>query len=67
MKLLKAKEIIDLNIKEAGKRMPADCLDALKLGREAISRILSMRGYNINQAIMPLIGETRNETTKPKL
>lgn len=33
----KAIEILDLNIKEAGKKMPPDILDALKLGRQAVA------------------------------
>lgn len=36
MKIPTAIEILELNIKEAGKKMPPDTLDALKLGVEAL-------------------------------
>lgn len=43
MNLEKAKEIIDLNIKEAGKKMPPDVKTALILSSEADDRILKGR------------------------
>lgn len=39
----KAKEIIDLNIKEAGKKMPPDVKDALQLSSENLERLLYAR------------------------
>lgn len=58
MKPRKAKEILDINIKDAGKQMPDDCRTALIIGSDAIGRILIMRSYNIAQALLPLKGET---------
>ncbi|MBA7577013.1 hypothetical protein ES708_18859 [subsurface metagenome] len=43
MKLEKAKEIIDHNIKEAGNKMPPDVKMALQLSSEADARILLAR------------------------
>lgn len=43
MKLSTAKEIMELNIQEAGKKMPPDTLDALKLHVEAVKRELRNR------------------------
>ena len=57
MEPTKAREILDLNVKEAGSKMPPDTLAAVKMGSAAISRILTMRSYGINQAILPLPGE----------
>ncbi|MBA7682660.1 hypothetical protein ES703_91012 [subsurface metagenome] len=34
---------------------------AIQLGIESIKRLQFMRSYNINQAIMPLPGETKGE------
>ena len=45
MNLQTAKEIIDLNIKEAGNKMPPDTLEALKLNSEADDFIIRNRGY----------------------
>ena len=45
MNLLKAIEIGELNIKVAGKQMPADTLTALKILVEAGSRLLLARSY----------------------
>jgi len=58
LKLTKAIEILDLNIKEAGKKMPADTLDSLKLGVEALTVIGYLR--NAERPIRPplLSGET---------
>lgn len=43
MNLLKSREIIDLNIKEAGKKMPPDVKKALILAVEAEDRCLLAR------------------------
>jgi len=57
MKLEKAKEIVELNIKEAGNKMPPDCLAALKLENEATKRILdARRGFTLD-IIAKLPGE----------
>jgi len=53
MKLEKAKEIVELNIKEAGNKMPPDCRDALKLENEATKRILDARsGFTLDIAAL---------------
>ncbi len=39
----KAKEIIDLNITEAGKNMPPDVKDALQLSSENFERLIYAR------------------------
>ena len=57
MEPTKARQILDLNVTEAGSKMPPDTLVAVKMGSAAISRILTMRSYNIAQAILPLPGE----------
>jgi len=43
MKIQKAIEIIDLNINEAGSKMPQDVLIALKLSIEALQAVLRAR------------------------
>lgn len=43
MKIEKAIEILELNIKEAGKQMPPDCKNAVKLGIEAGKRVILYR------------------------
>lgn len=45
MNLPKAKQILELNIKEAGKQMPTDTLTAVKLGSQAISRLSLARSF----------------------
>lgn len=45
MKLSEAIEILDLNVEKAGKQMPPDTLQALKLGIEALERIQTARTY----------------------
>lgn len=47
MKLAKAKEILDLNIKEASKQMPPDTLQALKIASEGLNYILHLRAFSI--------------------
>lgn len=58
MKLTKSIEIIELNINIAGPKMPADCLDALKVNLEAAKRIQDGRakGYDYFGHLLP--GET---------
>lgn len=55
--LPEAKQILDLNLKEAGNSMPGDCYDAVEIASHAISRILTMRSEGIAQALLPLPGE----------
>lgn len=42
----KAKEIIDLNIKGAGAKMPPDVKKALTIGSEAIEEVMKARDGN---------------------
>jgi len=58
LKLVKAIEIGELNIKEAGKKMPPDTLDALKLLVEAGKYIIQHRGFLAAHRMPPLPGET---------
>jgi len=58
MKLPKAVEIGELNIKEAGKKMPPDTLDALKLLVEAGKREIEHRELDIDTRFGLLPGET---------
>lgn len=46
IKLAKAIEILDLNIKEAGKTMPPDCKLALNLAMESLVGLRSERFIN---------------------
>lgn len=58
MTILKAIEILDLNIREAGPKMPADVLAALNLSREALKwRALMEKDYG-SWCGPPLPGET---------
>ena len=50
MKLAKAREVLELNLKEAGRHMPADVRDALKLHLEASKRIEEIR---FNHCLIP--------------
>ncbi len=58
MKLTKAIEIGVLNIKEAGKKMPPDTLNALKLLVEAGKREMKHRELDIDTRLGLLPGET---------
>lgn len=58
MKLIKAKEILELNIKLAGKKMPPDTLEALKLSIEAIKRVKACRPVDCYAPEILLPGET---------
>ncbi|MBA7701265.1 hypothetical protein ES703_109998 [subsurface metagenome] len=60
MKLHKAKEIIDHNIKEAGKKMPPDVKDALVVASSCISGIIAIRCGAISNVNEPLPGETED-------
>jgi len=60
MKLEKAREIIDLNIKEASKKMPPDVKDALTLGSEAILFVERSRLGDIINPNSLLPGETED-------
>ena len=57
MLLPKAKEILDELLRTSSRDKSSDSWDALKIASHAISRILTMRSYGINQAILPLPGE----------
>lgn len=61
MNLPKAIEILDLNISEAGRRMPADTLTALKLAKEALERIQSHRRDKWSILNIPLPSETNDK------
>lgn len=61
MKLAKAIEILELNVKVAGKRMPTDTLDALKLGIEALTLIDQLRFDGSPYYPAGLKGETEEE------
>lgn len=39
----KAREILRINLKEAGKEMPPDVYEAVELGQEALEAILNSR------------------------
>jgi len=58
MKLEKAIEILELNVKEAGNKMPADCLKAIKLGIEAMEEVKYYRNNPLSYVIKLLPGET---------
>ncbi len=58
MKLAKAIEIGELNVKMAGKKMPADCLDSIKLLIEAGKRIYLQREHPKRKFNTLLSGET---------
>jgi hypothetical protein len=53
--LLKAAEILGLNVKEAGPKMPADCKEAVTLGAEALQRLDYHRkaGHIFAQQLLP--------------
>jgi len=65
MKIDKAKEILDLNIREAGTKMPPDVKTAVQIGSEAINYIIRLRACSIKhrQAILP--SELISTTFKP--
>lgn len=59
MKLSKAKEILELNVNEAGLSMPHDTLAAVKLSIEAITRLVHARKWSTRSIFELLPGETR--------
>lgn len=59
MLLPKAREIIQLNIDEGGKKMPPDVKTALIMGSGAIERLLNYRKGFTPPYDLPLPGETR--------
>lgn len=60
MPISKAIEILQLNLKEAGLKMPPDCAAAIALGSEAFKLILTMRKNRVIAATFPLPGETKD-------
>ncbi len=54
----KAIEVLELNLKEAGNKMPLDVRDALSLSMEAMKRIRRQRSLTIPINQPPLPGET---------
>lgn len=62
MKLPKAIEIVELNIKEAGPKMPPDCLAALKLCCGAAKRVNAIREWGDEPAGELLPGETNEKS-----
>jgi len=67
MKLEKAIEILDLNIREAGKKMPPDVLDALKLGAQALKAIKEYREMPFYGLLKLLPGEDPEPPTRRSL
>lgn len=57
MKLEKAIEILDLNIKQRSPRMPPDVLIALRMGTDALSRLRTLRAEPHLGASAPLPDE----------
>lgn len=58
MDIPKAIEILNINITKVGRRMPPDTLDALKLGVQALTRVIADRYGSDNPVFVPLEGET---------
>lgn len=61
MELAKSIKILELNLKVAGRKMPIDCQDALKLGIEALDYLQRERQSNPGVAFTVLKGETPPE------
>jgi len=57
MKLARAREILEVNLRLGGKAMPPDCKQALMLHIEAGKRLESYRTDKAHIACMPLPGE----------
>lgn len=59
MTLGKVIEILELNLKEAGRKMPPDTATALSVAIEAVKRLKAKRelGIHYDQTLLP--GETR--------
>ena len=60
MKIEQAIEILDLNVKEAGNKMPPDVKDALSLAIEALERVNIIRSIDPARPITPLPSETKD-------
>lgn len=60
MNLAKAKEILELNLKEAGKNIPADCKAAIQIGIEAMVREEKHRQMAKSEHIWLLPTETKD-------
>lgn len=60
MNLEKAIEILELNIREAGKHMPPDCKNALELGVQALKAVGNLRVADLYTIIPRLPGETND-------
>lgn len=60
MTLKKAIEILELNLREAGKQMPPDCREAIRLNLESSKRVQLQRDLAgvITPALLP--GETES-------
>ncbi len=63
----KAIEILELNVQEAGKKMPADTLEALKLAIEAVKVVKAIRPYSNSNKSYYLPGEDPPEDSKRSL
>lgn len=63
MTLKKALEILELNVRVSGSRMPPDTLAALKLGIEGIKAISQQRLDPYPDPMSLLKGETPDEDT----
>lgn len=57
MELEKAIEILELNIKSVGTKMPTDTLQAVKLLVEAGKRVKAHRASSLTDAHILLLGE----------
>jgi len=58
MTLIKAIEILELNINEAGPTMPPDVLEALKLHTEGLKAIIAWRTNYNDDLLISLPAET---------
>lgn len=57
--LLKSAEILDINVKEGGSKMPPDCKEAVIRGREALVRLHHLRILHVPLAEKLLPSEIR--------
>ncbi|GAH57130.1 unnamed protein product [marine sediment metagenome] len=60
MILEKSRQILNLNLKENGNKMPPDCRDAIQLGIEAEERLLDQRTALLPSEITLLPTETKD-------
>lgn len=61
MTLEKVREILELNLKEAGRKMPPDTATALGISIEGLKRILKYRKEHFRASFMNLPGETKED------